>query len=135
MVAIIICMHGTLGVEFLNTIKLIIGNQNNIIALNFLSKENINDLLKKYKKSIKKLNINKGIIFFVDILGGSPFNAAIKLMSNKKKIKWDIIYGTNMPMLLEILILRENKKNIIKLIKNALIIGKNNINNINIKIN
>ncbi len=128
-IAIIICMHGTLGIEMLKTIELIIGKQKNIFAIKFLPGENINNLIIKYKKSFKKLNISKGIIFFVDIIGGSPFNAANKILHMKKN-KCDIISGTNIPMLLEICMSREENKDFDKLINIAINKGKKGINNI-----
>ncbi len=134
MVSIIICMHGKLSIEILNTIELIIGKQKNIIALDFLPNENTNNLIKKYNKSIKKLDVNKGIIFFVDILGGSPFNAANQIL-NKNKIKCEIIYGTNIPMLIETLMSRDENKNFYELIEIAVKIGKKSINSTKIKIN
>ncbi len=127
-IAIIICMHGTLSTEILKTIELIIGKQKNIFAIKFLPGENIDNLIIKYKKSFKKLNISKGIIFFVDIMGGSPFNAANKILSNKK-IKCDIISGTNIPMLLEICMSREENKDFDELINIAINTGKKSITN------
>ncbi len=129
MISIIICMHGKLGTEILKTIELIIGKQKNIIAFNFLENENTDNIIKKYKNSFKKLNIKNGLIFFVDIFGGSPFNAANKIL-NEKKIKCDIISGTNIPMLLEVLMSREDKKNFNELVNIAIDIGKKSIKNI-----
>ncbi len=128
-IAIIICMHGTLSLEILKTIELIIGKQKNIFAIKFLPGENLNNLIIKYKKSFKKLNISKGIIFFVDIIGGSPFNAANKILHTKKN-KCDIISGTNIPMLLETCMAREENKNFDQLINIAIKTGKKSINNI-----
>ncbi len=128
-VAIIICMHGKLSIEILNTIKLIIGKQKNISSIKFLAGENLDNIIYKYKKSFKKLNITKGVIFFVDILGGSPFNAANKILS-KNTIKCDIISGTNIPMLLETLMAREEKKTIEELVQIAINSGKQGISNI-----
>ncbi len=127
MIAIIICMHGNLALEILNTIELIIGKQKNIKSIKFLSGENTENIIKKYKKEINKLYIKKGIIFFVDILGGSPFNAANRILYNNKKIKGEIVSGTNIPMLLEVLISRK-KKNINEITKIALKSGKEGIN-------
>ncbi len=127
MIAIIICMHGKLALETLKTIELIIGKQKNIKSIKFLSGENTENIIKKYKKKINKLYVKKGIIFFVDILGGSPFNAANRFLYNNKKIKGEIISGTNIPMLLEVLISRK-KKNINELTKIAYNSGKEGIN-------
>ncbi len=128
-IAIIICMHGTLSLEILKTIELIIGKQKNIFAIKFLPGENLNNLIIKYKKSFKKLNISQGIIFFVDIIGGSPFNAANKILHTQKN-KCDIISGTNIPMLIETCMAREEKKNFDQLIDIAIKTGKKSINNI-----
>lgn len=134
-IATIICMHGKLGLEILKTSELIIGKQKNIYAVEFLSKENIDTLINKYKYFLNKLNTKNGIIFFVDIWGGSPFNAANKMLTSMKN-KCDIITGTNIPMLLEFLMAREEKnKKFEEIIKIALENGKIGINNINKKKN
>ncbi len=127
-------MHGKLAIEILKTIELIIGKQKNIKAIKFLTGENVENIIKKYKKCFTKLNIKKGIIFFVDILGGSPFNAANRILNYKNNINGEIISGTNIPMLLETLMSRDdNKNNINKLIKIALKKGKKGINSTNLK--
>ncbi len=133
-IAIIICMHGTLSVEILKTIELIIGKQKNIFAIKFLPGENLNNLTIKYKKAFKKINISEGIIFFVDIMGGSPFNAANKILHTKKH-KCDIISGTNIPMLIETCMAREENKKFDELINIAINTGKKSINNVNNIIN
>ncbi len=126
--AIIICTHGKLATEFLNTAELIIGKQKNIKTINFFTGENIDDILKKYEIAIKNLNIKNGLIFLVDIWGGSPFNAANKIL-NEKNITCDIISGINIPMILEILMEREENDNFEKLIKIAIKNGKIGIKN------
>ncbi len=133
--SIIICMHGNLATEILNTIELIIGTQKNIKAINFLSNENIDNIIKKYKNYIKKYCNNKNIIFFVDILGGSPYNAANRLLNYKKNIIAEIISGTNIPMLLETIMSRNTNTSINKLIKIALNNGIKGIKSTNFNIN
>ncbi len=126
-ILIIICMHGKLAIEILKTIELIIGKQSNTFAIKFLTGENTDNIINKYKKCIKKSNIKK-IIFFVDILGGSPFNAANNILNTNKKIKGEIISGTNIPMLLEVFMcIKENNK-IYKLVNIAIKSGKKGIN-------
>ncbi len=124
---LIICMHGNLAIEILKTIELIIGKQSNIFAIKFITNENIDNIIYKYNKCIKKNNIKK-LIFFVDILGGSPFNAANKILHINNKIKGEIISGTNIPMLLEVIMCRKENNKINKLIKIALDSGKKGIN-------
>ncbi len=131
-ISIIICMHGSLAIEMLKTIELIIGKQLNIFAIKFLTGENTDNLIYKYEKCIKKNKI-KNLIFFVDIWGGSPFNAANKILNINNKIKGEIISGTNIPMLLEIIMCKKENNKINKLIKIALDSGKKGINSTNFK--
>ncbi len=124
----ILCMHGNLSKEFLTTTELIIGKQNNIYAVTYHNNENIEHIIVKYTKIIHHLPNNIiGIIFFVDIWGGIPFNATIKWI-NSNKITSEIICGTNIPMLLNIL---SNKNITLKEIINTTIqIGKQSIKNL-----
>lgn len=105
-IAIIISTHGKSSKEILKTTEMILGPQDNVITIDFLPNENTEILFKKYNDGISKLNINEGILFLVDIWGGSPFNAAIQFTKNKKKC--EIVTGVNIPMLIEIFMAKED---------------------------
>ncbi len=133
-IIILICMHGNLSLEIIKTLELIIGKQKNIYPIIFIPGENTDILVNKYRKILNKLELKNKILFFTDMWGGTPFNAAKKVTENIKN-KYEIICGTNIPMLLETLMCREEitsfKELIIKILEN----GKKNINNVIYNIN
>lgn len=106
MIAIVIGTHGKFSEEILKSTEMILGEQENIATITFLPGEGADDLMKKYEDTIKSLQCEDGVVFMVDLFGGSPFNAASRIVAKEKNM--DIITGINMPMLLEVFSAREN---------------------------
>lgn len=100
MVAIIIGTHGKFSEEILRSSEMIFGKQENVLSVTFEPGEGPEDLSKKYKKALGQLDCKGGVLFLVDLFGGSPFNAASIVVSENENM--DIITGVNLPMLLEI---------------------------------
>ncbi|RBP46888.1 mannose/fructose/sorbose PTS transporter subunit IIA [Garciella nitratireducens] len=108
MIAIIVGTHGKLATELIRSSEMIVGNQENIAAITFESGENTDDLLAKYNEKLKNLNTTDGVLFMVDLFGGSPYNAAAMIAA--KNFNMDIVTGVNIPMLLETLGARNSLK-------------------------
>ena len=71
------------------------------VAVTFKPGEGVEDLVEKYNKLISELDCTDGVLFMVDLFGGSPFNAAsIIAMKNDNM---EIVTGVNLPMILETL--------------------------------
>lgn len=100
MVSIIIGTHGSFSEEILRSSEMIFGKQENIATVTFETGENPDDLVEKYKVKLKELNCEDGVLFIVDLFGGSPFNAASRIAVENEKM--DILTGISLPMLLEI---------------------------------
>lgn len=103
----------------------------NVGIVTFLKEENIEDLKIKYNEQLNVLNKDDGVLFLVDIFGGSPFKIASSIALQNENM--DIITGVNLPMLLEIYKLRDylGLKEIVKFTKDSAKDGikslKNNI--------
>ncbi|HEY8804984.1 MAG TPA: mannose/fructose/sorbose PTS transporter subunit IIA [Clostridium sp.] len=106
MIAIILGTHGKFSEEILKSAEMILGEQENISTITFLPGEGADDLMKKYEEAIKSLQCEDGVLFMVDLFGGSPFNAASRIAANEENM--DIITGINIPMLLEVFSAKEN---------------------------
>jgi PTS system mannose-specific IIA component len=100
MVAIIIGTHGSFSEEILKSSEMIFGRQENVSSVTFKPGEGPDDLVAKYKVELEKLDCKDGVLFIVDLFGGSPFNAAIRIVSENENM--DIVTGVNLPMLLEV---------------------------------
>jgi PTS system mannose-specific IIA component len=101
MISVIIGTHGMFSDEILKSAEMIFGTQENIGSVTFKPGEGIEDLIEKYNKLISELDSKDGVLFMVDLFGGSPFNAAsIIAMKNDNM---EIVTGVNLPMILEVL--------------------------------
>lgn len=145
MIAIVVGTHGKFSQELLKTTELILGKQENVLAITFLPGEGADDLMKKYEAGMKSLKCDDGVLFMVDLFGGSPFNAASRIVP--KEDAMDIVSGINIPMLLEVFYARKDStigelaqiaisagKLGIKSLKETLKISKDNENNSNEKV-
>jgi len=100
MIGIIIATHGKFSEELLKSSEMIFGSQTNIAAVTFKPGESTENLVDKYNTLIDELDCTDGILFMVDLFGGSPFNAASMLALNNDNM--EIVTGVNLPMLLEV---------------------------------
>ncbi|MBW9151573.1 mannose/fructose/sorbose PTS transporter subunit IIA [Clostridium estertheticum] len=100
MVAIIVGTHGSFSKQILRSAEMIFGMQENVSSVTFETGEGLDDLVEKYKNESEKLDCKDGILFLVDLFGGSPFNAASRIVTENDNM--DVLTGINLPMLLEI---------------------------------
>lgn len=105
MISVIIGTHGIFSEEILKSAEMIFGTQENIGAITFKPGEGIETLVEKYNKLIEKLDSTNGVLFMVDLFGGSPFNAASIIAMKHENM--EIVTGVNLPMILEVLGSRE----------------------------
>ena len=124
MIALVIGSHGMFSEELLKSSEMVFGSQSNVATVTFKPGEGTDDLLEKYTNAINKLDCKDGILFMVDLFGGSPFNAAS--MIAVKNPNMEIVAGVNLPMLLEVFGSREfsTLEDLVSVAENA---GKNSI--------
>ena len=103
---LIIATHGEMSKYTLELSKMVLGEFDNLSSVTFLPGEGPDDLVRKYEETLASFNNEYGTLFLVDIFGGSPYNAASRLVVENENM--DIITGVNVPMLLELLDARDN---------------------------
>ena len=124
MIAIILGTHGKFSEELLKSTEMILGKQENVATITFLPGEGSDDLMKKYEDTIMSLQCEAGVLFMVDLFGGSPFNAASRIAAKEENV--DIITGINIPMLLGVFAVREDST-VDELAKVAISTGRHGI--------
>ena len=97
MFAIIVGTHGRLAEELLSSVEMIFGEVQNTAAVTFLPGEGPADITAKYEAALEKLDTSGGVLFLVDIFGGTPYNAACRIVINNEK--YGIVTGASLPML------------------------------------
>lgn len=124
-VGVVICMHGKLATELLNSAETIVGESQDIIPIDFAINDSSSQLLERYKRVIDKLNKDE-ILFLVDVYGGSPFNIANKLALVNDN--YSVITGVNLSMMIETIEKLEGS-NLNSLVEDILKRGKKSITN------
>ena len=115
MKGIIIASHGNMADGILNTSKLFFGEQPQIKALCLQPNDNPEAFIDVLKEGIKEVDTGDGVIVFCDMLFGSPCNCMTRILAEDfENPKLDVICGVNLPMILQILAVRENSECSIK---------------------
>lgn len=99
MVGIIAISHGSYAKALINSVEMIHGKQEKIRTISLEGNKSIESLKEKIDITIEELNVEE-ILILVDILGGTPYNAACLFMDRKNV---NVITGMNMPMIVEII--------------------------------
>lgn len=121
-IAIIIGTHGGAAEQLLKTAEMILGKQENVSYIDFVPGENADTLVDKYNERISQLDTSDGVLFLVDMWGGSPFNAANRIVNDNEK--YDVITGVNIPMLLDLFMARDDSPSMQELVATAIESGK-----------
>ena len=102
MTHIIVATHGKFSEEIVNSAAMVYGEDENCHVVTFLPGEGGEHLVEKYNAIIATLPGNEPVLFLVDLFGGSPYNAAARVASERSD-STDIVTGISLPMLLEVL--------------------------------
>lgn len=101
MTHIIVATHGKFSEEIVNSAAMVYGEDENCHVVTFLPGEGGEHLIEKYQQILSTLPADEPVLFLVDLFGGSPFNAASRVASERANT--DIVTGISLPMLLEVL--------------------------------
>ena len=99
MFGIIVGTHGRFSEELVKTCEMICGPLGNTKAVTLVPGEGPEDVIKKYEEAIAALDTTDGVLFLNDLFGGSPYNAACRMVMSHAD--YGIVAGVNLPMLIE----------------------------------
>ena len=124
-IAIVIGTHGWAAEQLLKTAEMLLGEQENVGWIDFVPGENAETLIEKYNAQLAKLDTSKGVLFLVDTWGGSPFNAASRIVVDKEH--YEVIAGVNIPMLVETFMARDDNPSFDELVALAVETGSEGV--------
>ncbi|MGF7058168.1 PTS sugar transporter subunit IIA [Brassicibacter mesophilus] len=125
MFAIIVIGHGEFSTGIKNAAEMILGEQENMIAIPLLPKDSPETYLKKLREVTSSYD---EFVILADLKGGTPANLASFLVRDKN---CKCITGANLPMLLEMIGSRLSGMDIEDVILEAIKIGNTGIYEIN----
>lgn len=124
-IAIVIGTHGWAAEQLLKTAEMLLGEQENVGWIDFVPGENAETLIEKYNAQLSKLDTSKGVLFLVDTWGGSPFNAASRIVVDKEH--YEVVAGVNIPMLVETFMARDDNPTFDELVALAVETGREGV--------
>jgi len=105
MTGILVVTHENLGQALIDSAEFILDAKlERIYFISINIKENADDLHKKIKQGIKKLQSGKGVIILTDMFGGTPSNLSYSFLQEGSV---EVISGVNLPMLIKAVSIRE----------------------------
>jgi PTS system mannose-specific IIA component len=97
MVNVIIVAHGSLAEELLSSAQNIAGKQDNLYAVRMSMGESLSQMQEKIEVFLSDLDNGDGTLILVDMVGGTPCNAAAPLC---RIFNTEALTGVNLPMVL-----------------------------------
>lgn len=128
-IAIVIATHGWAAEQLLKTTEMLLGQQENTGWIDFVPGENAENLIEKYQHCLAGLETGDGVLLLVDTWGGSPFNAASRIVTDKPD--YQLVTGVNVPMLAEVFMARDDGPTVKQLTAIALETGREGVKSLN----
>ena len=99
MIGLIVTGHGHFATGLTSALELLGGQPNDYVAVDFPDGDSTDDLSAHLVSALEELSGCDGVLVCCDLLGGSPFKAAVTLVQGHDDVR--VIAGTNLPLLLE----------------------------------
>ena len=101
MIGLIVTGHGHFATGVTSAVQLVTGIQDGIIACDFDDATAFNSIRVKLEKAVEDLKDYDAIVIFCDLFSGTPFNQALDMKVSSGNEKINIVYGVNLPLLIE----------------------------------
>ena len=126
MFGMIVVGHGSFAPGLTTSLKMISGELRHYVPLEFLAEEALEALPQKLHDAINELlTETEGVLIFTDLIGGTPFKTAYTIAHGRSELA--VICGTNLGMLLEANLAREDGGSLQDLARSIVEGGKDQI--------
>lgn len=126
MIGLIISGHGHFATGLHSSLKLIAGEATNTQFIDFEEEDSTETLKEKYVQALSNLDTCDEVLALTDLAGGSPFKTLVELSTEHSK-RIEVIGGSNLPMILEISMIKDIFSDLDSLSESALTTGKDSI--------
>ena len=101
MVGLLITGHGHFATGLGSSLKLITGNTENIVYVDFEADHSTDTLTENINKGLDELKDCDGVLVLSDLAGGSPFKSAVECKVARPDQAIEVLAGSNLPMLID----------------------------------
>ena len=104
MIGIVIMSHGSLGTGIVEAAEVILGPIEQAATVSLRPGEGIEELNADFLAALEQVDTGEGVLVLTDLIGGSLCNVASMNLAEKS---YQLVSGVNLPMLIEVLSLRD----------------------------
>jgi PTS system mannose-specific IIA component len=105
-VGVVIVTHYRLGEEFLQALRLIIPDPPDFQAVAIDPGQGVEDMRRAIDRALTAADTGQGVLVLTDMFGGTPSNVALSFLDDRRV---EVVTGVNLPMLIKLATLREEK--------------------------
>ena len=125
MIGFILTGHGHFSTGLKSAVDMVAGPQENFEIVPFEEAE-AGAYAGKLREAVTAMHAAcDGVLVFVDLVGGTPFNQSMLLTSELDNVS--VVAGTNLPMLIDIVMTRTDSSTIAELVDEAVTVGKEGV--------
>lgn len=106
MLAFVVVSHGEFAKGVVQSSYMIFGSQEKVQVVTFQLDDEPETLVQKLTEAVDRFDADDQVLFMVDLWGGSPFNAAARIVAENNE-RMGLITGLNLPMLIEAYTVRD----------------------------
>ncbi|MAU95576.1 MULTISPECIES: PTS sugar transporter subunit IIA [Aurantimonadaceae] len=106
MIGLVLVTHGRLADEFLNAVEHVVGPQDAFETISIGPEDDMEQRRIDIVEAVARADRGSGVIILTDMFGGTPSNLAISVMEGSRV---DVLAGVNLPMLIKLASVREEK--------------------------
>lgn len=105
-VGVVIVTHYRLGEEFLQALRLIVPDGRPFHAVSIDPKQTIDEMRRAVSDALSAAEEGEGVLVLTDMFGGTPSNISLSFLRDRRV---EVVTGVNLPMLIKLATLSENK--------------------------
>jgi PTS system mannose-specific IIA component len=105
-VGVLIVAHYRLGQEMLQALRLIVPDSPPFQAVGIEPKQSVDEMRSAIAKALAVADTGDGVLILTDMFGGTPSNISLSFL---KEHRIEVVTGINLPMLIKLATLSEEK--------------------------
>lgn len=105
-VGVVVVAHYRLGEEFLQALRLIVPDVPHFHAVGIEPKQSVEEMRSAISAALQRADQGEGVLVLTDMFGGTPSNIALSFLEERRV---EVVTGMNLPMLIKLATLREEK--------------------------
>ncbi len=106
MLGIVVVSHGMIGKEMVRIARSIVTDSLRMAGVALEHDENVDQMRAKIRQAIEEVQQDSGVLLLSDMFGGTPSNLCLSFLEEGKI---EVITGMNLPMVIKLASLRENR--------------------------